>query len=90
MSKWTAKLLTTMYFYAFLLLFLIFTPEAVAKDEPLSIEQVSTQITTFTKEGQNGTLSASFTSSSMLSGCALAVSHDLKQICHFWIFSDPN
>lgn len=79
-----------MYFYAFLLLFLNFVLEVLGKDEPLSIEQVSAQISAFLKGGQSGILSTSLTSSSMPSGCALAVSYDLKQICHFWIISDPN
>ena len=75
-----------MYFYAFLLLFLNFPLEVLGKDEPLSIEQVSAQISAFMKGGQGRTLSTSVTSSSVLSGCALAVSNDLKQISHFWIF----
>jgi hypothetical protein len=84
--EYTAELLTAMYFYAFLLLFLNFTLEVLGQDEPLSVEQVSAQISAYMKGGQSETLSTSVTSSSMPSGCALAVSFDLKRISHFWIF----
>ena len=73
-----------MYFYAFLFL-LSFSLEVLGKDEPLSIEQVSAQISTFMKGGQSGTLSTNVTSPSMLSGCALAVSYDLCHFCTFLI-----
>ncbi|PMD24518.1 FAD-binding domain-containing protein [Hyaloscypha hepaticicola] len=63
-----------MYFYAILFLFLNFPLKVLGKDEPLSIEQVSAQISTFMKSGPTGTISTSVTSSSMLSGCALACS----------------
>ncbi len=75
-----------MCLYAFLLLFLTFTLEVWGKDQPLSIKQVSAQIAAFKKGGQSGTLSTSATSSPILSGCTLAVSYDLEQICHFWVF----